>query len=511
RKYDSEADTGVIVANFSLLNTNWYIKQIHMQGFPLKFSGAFRNWHKHDIPVRNSNNFYSVENPAMAKWNEYAYKKHIKGDAEKERAWASLGELQKMEYSIQIANEKGDSFENWLLNEISIGYAVEYVPLELALSGGSIYPVEVLLPKDIAVRAIICAVNDVEFTEEILFMDTQEFAEFAGSITDPEAQYRVYFSSTCSQENMAKLEPWLKTEGLVYRVSNEKIDEGSMMFDNVDYAYTESLYTKEFRFRGIFTKKMLDDRGGLNMEGFLLENIERDENTLYNDEFARLASNYAAGFFVLGTNEIRKFERGLPCDDSKAVKFMKIGNLISKGNELQFTYYLVEAYKIAGMKKEAISLIDDFIGRMEERRKTEYILSEKERFTFSIGFFTAKKIYTLLYFGEDEEAKKEFSSLQNILKETSVQDFVILQSLFLYREGEKEEAEMILESAGLYTVDFSFVVDWIDQGVLKETGDSAFARFVVELYLQNTEVEESLIPQNIFGMQFVFQPDSGVE
>ncbi|MBN2363461.1 hypothetical protein JXL83_04945, partial [candidate division WOR-3 bacterium] len=505
-----EADTGVIVANFSLLNTNWYIKQIHEQGFPIHFSNAFRKWSKHEIKVVNSENYYSVENPAMAEWNEYAFKKHIKGDSEKENRWSALNDIEKMEYSIKIAEENGDSFENWLLNEISIGYAVEYIPLELSVSGGMVQPVEILLPKDIAVRSIICTVNGVEFTEEVLFMKTAEFAEFAGRITNPAAQHKVYFSSTCSQENMLMLEPWLKTEGLVYCVSNEKIDEASTMFQNVNYAYTESLYNEVFRFRGIFSKDMLDEKGRLSLGNLPLDMVKRDESTLYNDEFARLASNYAAGFFLLGTNEIKKFEKGETTDPAKALIYMKIGNLISKGNELQFTYYLVEAYKIAGMKEEAAALIDDFISRMESRIEREYIPSEKERLSFSVGFFTAKKIYTLLYFQENEEAKKEFLASQDVLKNTSLQDYVILQGLFSYRDGDREGAKALLESAGLYSVDYAFVVEWIDQGVLRETGDTGFAKFVVGLYLENVEVDDSLITS--FGMGWLFsEPDSLVE
>ncbi|MBN2364222.1 hypothetical protein JXL83_08830, partial [candidate division WOR-3 bacterium] len=485
--------TGVIVANFSLLNTNWYIKQIHEQGFPISFSRAFRGWAEKGIPVLNSNNFYRFDNPALEPWNDYVYKKYIKGDAEKERIWVSMGELQKMEYAIEVAQQNEDSFEDWLLNEISIGMAVEFIPVRLASRGGAISPVEVLLPKDMTVRSIVCAVNGVEFTDSVLFMDQQEFADFAGSVTDPFASHCVYFSSTCSQENMLRLEPWMVAEGLVYRVTDKKTEENKMMYQSVNYPYTESLYNQVFRFRGIFAGEMLDEKGRLDTSKIEYQDIKISPNTLYDDEFARLASNYAAGFFMMGTNEIRKYENREVSDPRKALLYMKIGHLISRGNEMQFTYYLVEAYKISGMKEEAISTIEWFISEMENKLKMEYLPAERERAVYSLGFFTAKKVYTLLYFGEDQEARKVFLASEEILRENSLQDYIILQSLFSFRENDRETAKSVLENAGLYSVDYDFVKEWIDQGVLKETGDTQFAEFVLNLYVQNSAVLDSII------------------
>ncbi|MGC9366881.1 MAG: glycosyltransferase family 117 protein [bacterium] len=494
RKFDPQADTGIIVANFSLLNTNWYVKQIYQQGLPMGLASAFQGWEVKEIPVVNASVSYSFENPTIDPWNEYVYSRHIQGNADLASTWNQLNRLEKQQLGINITDSCEVNFNLWLIDQLIMGKPLEFMPVAFALYQGEIVPVEIMLPKDITLRAIITGINHIELTPELLFLTQEEFAQTVGPQVDTNATFSVYFSSTCSRENMANFTEHLLTEGMVYRLVPTRHSPQTPIgtLERVNYELTEDLYLNQYRYRGVFNPSMLNATGNLKEDISLDNQLWLDPDVFRGVEAQRISSNYAAGFFILGTNILTQMEAPSSQELETALLYLKIGNLINLGNETQFTYFITDVYKMLGEKDSAIALIDRYLSNTTDLLNQSYLKPEVERYSSGIGFFTAKKIFTLIYFGDYGKAEKLFSESISLLNATNQQDLIILQSYFSFFRGDSSTALSVLESAGLYQVDYEFIDNWLNQSILKEIGDTAFVEFITSAYVRNTMPPDQL-------------------
>jgi tetratricopeptide (TPR) repeat protein len=198
----------VIVANLSLINTDWYIKQLKYWGVPISFS----------------------------------------------------------DYQIEL-------LEPFITRDRRVIYV-----------------------KDIMVRHILAANAGIKLKNEDYFTSQEEFA--ARYLKNYKGKRPVYFASTVSYDNYEGFRPYLRLEGLVYRVMPDSIDP----VYHIDIPRTKNLFYKTYRYTGLFEPEeqpicagILVDFQKRKEEGEFYDfQIQEDENT------TRLYSNYAAGLHNLG-------------------------------------------------------------------------------------------------------------------------------------------------------------------------------------------------------------------
>ncbi len=163
RKFDAERKKGVRLANFSLMNTNWYVKQIKWSKVPIDFASPFIN-----------TRFAS----------EYNRKKR--------------------------AGLTDRSFEEWVMDNI---------PTVLRTNDGRIIDL-----KDMAVRSIILAAIGKEPTFNDLTMKLDLFVEKYINNEDFNPSVNIYFSFPTPTEYRNQLNAHLLREGVVYKLVKEKVN-----------------------------------------------------------------------------------------------------------------------------------------------------------------------------------------------------------------------------------------------------------------------------------------------
>ncbi len=164
----------------------------------------------------------------------------------------------------------------------------------------------VIYVKDIMIRDIIATNAGIKLKRRIergklilseaFFISQEEFAQ--RYVKGYRGRNPVYFASTVSSDNDEGFRPYLKLEGLVYRLVGDSIDYPL----NIDLQKTQDLFYKIYRYRGIFEPKkqellvqILPNFQERKKRGeFYNFSVVKDENTV------RLYSNYAAGLFNLG-------------------------------------------------------------------------------------------------------------------------------------------------------------------------------------------------------------------
>jgi tetratricopeptide (TPR) repeat protein len=150
--------------------------------------------------------------------------------------------------------------------------------------------------KDIMIRNIIATNAGIALKEDDYVISQQEFAE--RHLKNYRGKLPVYFASTVSAENFEGFRPYLRLEGLVYRVVGDSTDPNF----SVDIEKTKNFFYRTYRYTGIFdpeqqkfVSRILDDFDRRKKEGEFYDfGLFKDDNT------RRLYTNYAAGLASLG-------------------------------------------------------------------------------------------------------------------------------------------------------------------------------------------------------------------
>ena len=347
-KFDAKNKKGVVVANLSLLNTDWYIKQLKEWGAPISFT-----------------------------------EKEIE-----------------------------------LLRPVKIPNG------------------EVLYVKDLAIRNIIATNIGVKLNMKDLFAPREEFIE--KYLKNYKGKFNIYFAVTVSRDNMKGYEKHLQLEALAYRIVDR---EGRGM---IDPEKTEDLLLDKFSYRSIF-----DDR------------VYKDENTI------KLLSNYAAGFFALGTYYKNKGNY------DKAIEVLEFGKKFAVREPMPFAINLAEIYKEKKDYDKAEKNIEDILERVES------------------GF-----LYYML--GQMcEEQGKDDDALMNYLKAKESKNdreagYVGLTSFYFRKNDTLNTVKYLREAmmeGKVYQKLFAFYVS---------NGDTTMARFLLEDFLKlnpDDEVAKRLLKE----------------
>jgi tetratricopeptide (TPR) repeat protein len=164
----------------------------------------------------------------------------------------------------------------------------------------------VIYVKDIMIRDLLATNAGVKLKRRLerdrlvlsdaFFVSQEEFA--ARYLKDYQGETTIYFATTVAEDNFKGFRPYLKLEGLVYRIIGDSVDYPY----NVDLEKTKDFFYEIYRYTGVFEPKKQEFLSGImpNFEKrkrqgeFYDFAIVKDENT------RRLYSNYAAGLFNLG-------------------------------------------------------------------------------------------------------------------------------------------------------------------------------------------------------------------
>ena len=153
----------------------------------------------------------------------------------------------------------------------------------------------IIYVKDIMIRHIIATNAGIELRQNDYFIPLKEFAH--KYLKGYQGKRPIYFASTVSPDNYSGLEPYLRLEGLVYRITGDSVQPPY----NVDIEKTKDMFYSKFRYRGVFKP---EDRDFLAKIIIDFEKRKKDEffdyKVVKDDNTERLYSNYALGLFNLG-------------------------------------------------------------------------------------------------------------------------------------------------------------------------------------------------------------------
>ncbi len=148
----------------------------------------------------------------------------------------------------------------------------------------------IIYVKDIMIRHIIAVNAGIKLKDEDYFITGEKFA--AKYLKGYQGKRPIYFSTTVSPGNYKGFEPYMRLEGLVYRIVGDSIAPPN----NIDIARTRDLFYRDYRYTGVFEPEkqgqlatLLDDFEKRKREGEFYDfKVVKDENT------DRLYGNYAA-------------------------------------------------------------------------------------------------------------------------------------------------------------------------------------------------------------------------
>jgi len=201
----------------------------------------------------------------------------------------------------------------------------------------------VIWVKDIMIRNIIAANAGIRLKEEDYVITQQEFAE--RHLKNYKGKVPIYFASTVSAENFEGFRPYLRLEGLVYRVVGDSADPNFA----VDVQKTRNFFYRTYRYTGIFdpeqqkfVSSVLVDYDRRKEEGeFFNYGLYKDDNT------RRLYTNYAAGLASLG---VKLREQG---DLEGTLDAWRFALLFDPYQNIYFAYNLGVLFAQMGMRDSA--------------------------------------------------------------------------------------------------------------------------------------------------------------
>ena len=163
RRFDADKRKGVRLANFSLMNTNWYVKQLKWSRIPIDFVSPF-------IGTRFASEYNRKKNMGM----------------------------------VDI------DFEEWIMDSFPPG---------IRLNDGRVIEL-----KDIAVRSIILSAIGKKPTLNDLFMELDSFVEKNIDNDNFNPSVNIYFSFPIPPEYRQALSAHLIREGFAYKLVKEKVN-----------------------------------------------------------------------------------------------------------------------------------------------------------------------------------------------------------------------------------------------------------------------------------------------
>ncbi len=201
----------------------------------------------------------------------------------------------------------------------------------------------IIYVKDIMIRHIIATNAGIELRDRDYFIPLDEFAR--KYMKGYKEKRPIYFASTVSPDNYKGLDPYLKLEGLVNRVTGDSME----IPYNVDIEKTKDFFYRQFRYTGLFRpenyqllSRILVDFENRKAKGeFPNYYVARDENS------ERLYGNYAAGLFSLGLVMQAKG------DNEGAINAWRFAMAFETGQQFPFIYNLGLLYAQLGMLDSA--------------------------------------------------------------------------------------------------------------------------------------------------------------
>ena len=201
----------------------------------------------------------------------------------------------------------------------------------------------VIWVKDIMIRNIIATNGGIRLKEDDYVITQQEFA--ARHLKNYKGKVPIYFASTVSSDNFEGFRPYLRLEGLVYRVVGDSIDPVYA----VDLKKTQNFFYRTYRYTGVFdphqqefVSRLLVDFDRRKKEGeFYNFSLYKDENT------RRLYTNYAAGLASMG---LTLREQG---DVQGTLDAWRFALLFDPYQNVYFSYNLGVLFAQMGMRDSA--------------------------------------------------------------------------------------------------------------------------------------------------------------
>ena len=299
----------VIVANLSLINTNWYIKQLKAWGVPITFS-------------------------------------------------------------------------DWQIDRLRPYYIADQRKF--------------LYVKDIMVRHIIATNAGINLSQEDYLIPQEEFAR--RYLKGYKGKMNIYFATTVSEDNYAGFKPYLRLEGLVYRVVP---DSG---VDQIDVSKTIDLFYNRYRYTGIFSP---EDFPYLRK---IIPNFEERKKagefpnyrTHKTKDITRLLSNYAAGMAALGHHFLNRAESLETVNDPSLLpKIRYCYERVEEFWNFGYLFRLEEGYRFLANLGVMKTKQRDYEGALKYFLKLEELKPDEPRFLLQIG-----EIYSLL--GAEDKAVSYF-------------------------------------------------------------------------------------------------------